>query len=314
MGDEAHPVARDHRAMAAGFVAELRRRGVLRAALAYAVAAFAILQVAEPVLHGLRLPDWMLTAVVIALGVGFPVTIVVSWAFDLTLRGFERAAPSVGRDLPAHASRWPLFAMTLAGVVLGAVGSWFVLRNEGRATAGPDGRVVVAVADFANETHDPELDGLSEILVGWLEQSRSLRVLTRGRLVELLRQTGREKAERIDEQMAREVGRRAGVRVLLLASIRQLGGSYAVELRAVDPEKDDYLFAVPERAAAKGDLFALMERLSDRVRERLRERPAEVESSKVQVEPVTRSFEAWQHYFRGKRSPRAESLPNSRWQ
>jgi tetratricopeptide (TPR) repeat protein len=308
-GDEARQAALDDSPMATGFVAELRRRGVLRAVLGYAFVAFAVLQVVEPVLHGLRLPDWTLTAVVIALAAGFPLTIVVSWAFDLTIRGFERATPSTSR-LP-HASRWPLLAMTFGGVVLGALGSWLVLRNEGRAAAGPDGRVVVAVADFANETRDPELDGLSEILVGWLEQSRTLRVLTRGRLVELLHQMGQDKTGRIDEQMARAVGRRAGVRVLLLASIRQIGGNYAVELRAVDPEKDDYLFAVPEHAKAKSDLFPLIERLSDRVRERIRERPAEVEAAKIKVDPLTSNFEAWERYFRGIREEEAFHFPEA---
>ena len=55
IGDEARPVAPVESAMAAGFVAELRRRGVLRALVAYSIIAFAVLQVAEPVLHGLRL-------------------------------------------------------------------------------------------------------------------------------------------------------------------------------------------------------------------------------------------------------------------
>src|SRR5436305_13122359 len=111
IGDETRAAAPGNRAMAAGFVAELRRRGVLRAVLAYAVIAFAVLQVVEPVLHGLHLPEWALTTVVIALAAGFPLTIVVSWAFDLTLRGFERAAPPTA-ELP-HASRWPLVAMAL---------------------------------------------------------------------------------------------------------------------------------------------------------------------------------------------------------
>ena len=64
--------------MAAGFAAELRRRGVVRAVIAYAVFAFAVLQVIEPVLHGLRLPDWTLSAIVLALATGFPVVIIVS--------------------------------------------------------------------------------------------------------------------------------------------------------------------------------------------------------------------------------------------
>jgi hypothetical protein len=55
-GDGARQATLDDEPMFAGFVAELRRRGVLRAVLAYAIVAFAVLQVVEPVLHGLRTP------------------------------------------------------------------------------------------------------------------------------------------------------------------------------------------------------------------------------------------------------------------
>jgi hypothetical protein len=79
-------------------------------------------------------------------------------------------------------------AALAVGVAL-AVG---YLRMRARLPAvGADGRVVVAVADFANDTKDPELDGLSLQLVTSLEQSRALRVLTRSRMSDILRQLGK---------------------------------------------------------------------------------------------------------------------------
>jgi tetratricopeptide (TPR) repeat protein len=294
-------------------IAEMKRRRMFRALLGYGIFAFAALQVIEPVMHGLDLPRWVLRVVVIALGAGLPLTILLSWVYDLKRTGIARAT-SQGVQGTARRAPWRLAGMVSAGAVLGAGLSWLALRQASPPVpaVGPDGRITVAVADFDNATQDPELDGLERVLVGWLEQSRTLRVITRGRLVELLRQSGKDGTERIDESLARELGRRTGVRVLLLASIRRLGESYAVELRAVDPEKEDYLFALaPERASAKADLFALLERLSDRIRERLRERPGDVEATKVKVEPATRSFEAWQHYLRGMREQDALHLPEA---
>jgi hypothetical protein len=150
----------------------------------------------------------------------------------------------------------------------------------------------VAVADFANETRDPELDGLSGLLITSLEQSRKLRVMTRGRMIDLLRQAGKGDSTRIDEALARDAGRRAGVRALLVASIQKLGDTYAVELRALDPERDEYLFTLSEKATAKNDLLPLMDRLSERVRHALQ--AGDRAGPAVQA---TSSLEAWRHYF-----------------
>ncbi|MBI5071257.1 MAG: protein kinase [Deltaproteobacteria bacterium] len=200
-------------------------------------------------------------------------------------------------------------ALLVAGgiaVVGGMVGSrWHGPRP--RPAAGADGRVVVAVADFANESQDPELDGLSVLLITSLEQSRSLRILTRGAMVASLRQLGKEASQRIDETLAREVGARVGASALLLGSVRKVGGVYAVEVRAVDPARDDYLFTVQEQASGKQGVLDALDRLSQRTRERLHETPDEVEATRIRVSDVTpASFAVWQHYFRGLREEEAE--------
>jgi tetratricopeptide (TPR) repeat protein len=295
---------------------------VVRAVVAYGLFAFATLQVAEPVLHALKLPDPWLTGLVALLGLGFPLTAALSWAFDLTRRGIVRTpeapmAGPVGSAGPAGATgsggpagssgaggaRSPRLAMagvTVVAAGLGALLSWLALRPPA-PVADADGRVSVAVADFANQTGEPALDALSGLLITSLEQSKKLKVLTRGRIIELLRQSGHEKVERIDEALARLVGGKAGVRALLLASIQRLGGRYVVELRALDTRQDHYLFTLREQAGDQAGILPLIDRLSERTRLELRESGAEVKAADIKVaEVVTPNLEAYRHFFRGK--------------
>ena len=65
---------------------------MIRALLGWGVVSFAVLQVAEPVLHAYHLPEWWLTVVVTILGGGFPVTVVLAWVFDLSAKGITRTA------------------------------------------------------------------------------------------------------------------------------------------------------------------------------------------------------------------------------
>ena len=80
---------------------ELKRRRVFRAVIGYAVAAFAILQIIEPVMHGLHWPDAVLSYVVVALAVGFPIVIALAWIFDVDAGRVVRTAPGRLRGLRA---------------------------------------------------------------------------------------------------------------------------------------------------------------------------------------------------------------------
>ena len=75
-------------------IAELQRRRVFHALVGYAIAAFAVLQIVEPVMHGLHWPDAVLSFVVVALAAGFPVVIALAWIFDVSAGVVERTPPS----------------------------------------------------------------------------------------------------------------------------------------------------------------------------------------------------------------------------
>ena len=169
-------------------------------------------------------------------------------------------------DRPRRVRRVALLAGVgiAVGLILAGLATWRVWERQI-----PGGRPTVAIADFANETGEKELDSISGLLITSLEQGTQLRVLTRGRMVDVLKQLGKGAVDRIDEPLAREVGKETRANALLLASIRKLGDAYVVEMRALDPLHDEYIFTVSDRATGKGAIFDLVDRLGAATRKRL---------------------------------------------
>jgi dienelactone hydrolase len=158
-----------------GWFAELKRRHVFRAVVGYGVAAFAVLQIIEPLMHGLHWPEKVLSYVIAALAAGFPVVIALAWLFDVKAGRIERTAPADASDvlkrfgdanpsrgsLPAYTPStqgWFLlmkglgaFRLALRAVVFLLVGTAVVLfiRRESRMR-------------WAREQAIPEIEGLIE--------------------------------------------------------------------------------------------------------------------------------------------------------
>ncbi|HET8734385.1 MAG TPA: hypothetical protein VFM45_11520, partial [Anaeromyxobacteraceae bacterium] len=192
--------------------------------------------------------------------------------------------------------------------LLGGIGAVLGLAVAGFATWRiwerqiPGGRPTVAVADFVNETGDSELDSISGLLITSLEQGTQLRVLTRGRMLDVLKQLGKEGVKRIDEPLAREVGMQARVDALLLATIRRLGDTIVVEMRALDPLHDEYVFTVREQAATKAGVFGMVDRLGATARRRLAGESREpLPESRISA-ITTASPRAWDLYFQAVRA------------
>jgi hypothetical protein len=128
--------------------AELKRRRVVRTLVGYGIASFAVLQIIEPVMHGLHWPETVLSYVVVALAAGFPVTITLAWIFDVKAGRIERSAPA------AIGPRGIRLALLLVGI--GALSAapglfyYFVMRGGGRSrsTEVSNSATGVALEDF----------------------------------------------------------------------------------------------------------------------------------------------------------------------
>jgi TolB-like protein len=169
------------------FVAELKRRRVIRALLGYGIFSFAVLQVIEPVLHAYDLSPWVLTAVVTTLAAGFPVAVILAWLFDLTADGVKRT-PSVGGPVELALSRGRLAALLLGvGILAGLPGvawySWKGLAEHRAAATTPAAVPSIAVLPFADlsPNHDQDYfsDGVTEEILNALARVKGLKVVGR---------------------------------------------------------------------------------------------------------------------------------------
>src|SRR5215471_13071900 len=102
---------------AATLISELKRRRVFRVLIGYGIAAFAVLQIIEPVMHGLHWPDAVLSYVVVALALGFPIVVVLAWIFDVKAGRVERTE-SVAPSSDGRSPSGVRLALLLVGIGL----------------------------------------------------------------------------------------------------------------------------------------------------------------------------------------------------
>src|SRR5262244_4432563 len=85
------------------FFAELKRRNVYKVAVAYAIVGWLSIQIATQVFPFLEIPNWVVRLVIVAVAIGFPIALVIAWAFELTPEGLKRTETADGA--PASRSR-----------------------------------------------------------------------------------------------------------------------------------------------------------------------------------------------------------------
>ena len=268
---------------------EMKRRRVFRALLGYGIAAFAILQIIEPVMHGLDLPAWVLSATVIALGLGFPITLVVSWAFDVKSWRVEKAGAPRGRLL---------VALLLLGVALGAPGvGWYFWKTHqpARAAAGSPSIAVLPFADLSPAKDQAWMcDGIAEEILDALYSVTGLRVAARSSSFQF-------KGKSAD---VREMAQTLGVSTLLEGSVRKMGDRLRVSARLVG--SDGYELWSDKFDRGLSDAFAIQEEIARSVAAALRLR--------VQADPARRTGttnpQAYEMYLRGKQYYRALGREN----
>ncbi len=130
----------------ASFLGEIKRRKVFQVAAVYAVVAWLTIQIVDVVSEPLNLPDWLDTVVIILLAVGFPIAVILAWAFDLTPEGIKADADVRARDVTAQLGGQRLNSV-LQALVLLAVG-FLVLDQYLFASRGPSSQATQGVRRF----------------------------------------------------------------------------------------------------------------------------------------------------------------------
>jgi adenylate cyclase len=197
----------------AGFIEELRKRRVVRAGIAYAVAGFVVLQAADLILNGLGAPPIAFKVLIIVVLLGFPLVLGLAWAFDLTPDGVQRAVGEKGSA-----------ARGVALVIVGMVIAFAAFAAYGGLSAKEDERErieSIGVLPFVNLSDDRGneyfSDGMTEELLNVLAKVPGLQVASRTSSFQF-------KGKSID---VGDAAAKLGVRSILEGSVRHRATAYA---------------------------------------------------------------------------------------
>ena len=242
------------------FFAELKRRNVYKVAVAYGVVAWLLMQIASQIFPFFEIPNWVVRLVVLLLIAGFPLALIIAWAFEVTPEGIKRTEAA---DAAGQRSRGVVWIyVVLIGVAL-SVGLFFVGRFTAghatprlseAATAIPEKSI--AVLPLVNESGDPKdeyfSDGLSEELIAALAQISGLKVI--GRSSSFRFKDRKEEPKTIGEKLGVSTlldgtVRKQGDRVRIVAALVNATDGIQLWTRTFDRELKD-IFAVQEEIAA----------------------------------------------------------------
>jgi len=265
---------------------ELKRRRVFRALVGYGIAAFAVLQIIEPVMHGLHWPDAVLSYVVVALALGFPIVIGLAWIFDVNEGRIERTAGKPA-DTRLRLALVAVGVLTAAPVLI----YYFFIRGRPAAVApaaeaGPS----IAVLPLVNLSSDKEQeyfsDGLSEELLNLLSKVSGLRVAAR---------TSAFAFKGKNEDVG-EIGHKLHVATILEGSVRKSGDQIRITTQLVNASNGYHLWSETYDRKLT-DVFAVQDEIARAVVAALRIKLMQAPSSQ---DRRTFSSEAYNQYLLGR--------------
>ena len=256
-----------------GFFEEVRRRKVYRVAAAYIIAAGGIIQLASAAFPAWELPNWALRLVIVLLLVGFPIALILAWAFDVTPQGI-RATPSVAVSPRTHRRR-NVIMLVATGVVVSAVAGFFLLP---RASARKIDKSI-AVLPFENLSDEKEnayfADGIQDDVLTNLSKIGDLKVISRTSVMQY-----RGKAPNI-----RDIGKALGVSTVLEGSVRREGNRVRVNVQLINAANDEHLWA-NNYDRDLTDVFAIQTDLAHEIANALQAKLSDTEKTQMERKPT----------------------------
>src|SRR4029077_15222753 len=164
------------------FFAEMKRCNVYKVAVAYVVAGWALAQGIAQVLPVFDIPNWVIRSIVVLIVIGFPVALVLAWAFELTPEGLKRTEAADAVQQRSRRRVW-IYVVIIGGLI--SVGLFFLGRYTAPSASGGSSTPVksIAVLPFENLSRDPDnayfTEGVQEEILTRLAKVADLRVIAR---------------------------------------------------------------------------------------------------------------------------------------
>ena len=296
------------------FIRELKRRNVIRVAIAYAVATWLLIEVSATTFPMLRLPEWTATFVAVLLMIGFPVALIFAWAYELTPEGLKKEKDIDRSESITHITGRKIDYIIIAALIL-ALGFFafdkFVLdpsRDAELVRAATEAvteqvsepgksetaEKSIAVLPFVNMSDDPGneyfSDGIAEELLNVLVRVEGLRVVSRTSSF----------AFKGKDIGIPSIAKELNVDHVLEGSVRKAGNKIRVTAQLIDVRTDSHLWSGTYDRELE-DIFAIQDEISGQIVQALKiALGAGEQEAMVHAQIPTENLEAYEHYLKGR--------------
>ena len=275
------------------FFAELKRRNVYKVAVAYAVVGWLLVQVSTQVFPFFEIPNWAIRLVVLVIIVGFPIALVIAWAFEITPEGIKRTEVADAAHEHSRGKTWIYVVIVAAAisVTLFFLGRYTVGSRTAISPNELSGKSV-AVLPFANLSRDPDnayfAAGIQDEIITRLSKIADLKVIS-------CTSTQRFKSSPDDVPA---IAGQLGVANILEGSVQRTGDQVRVNVQLIKGVTDTHLWAETfDRHLT--DIFAVESEIAKTIAETLRAKLSGSEQNAIAAKP-TENTEAYQLYLRGR--------------
>ena len=313
--------------MARSWLRELRRRHVFRVAAGYAVVGWLLIQIATQVFPFFHIPDWSVRLLVLLVLAGFPVALVLAWAFDATPHGIVRT-DSDGQPVLRRGANGTLLVGVIGGLLAIAVGLGYWWWHRGApvqvasnvaavpsstpATPSAAGHAdatttlalpqtmaglipvepkSIAVLPFENMSADPDnryfAEGMQDMILTKLADIGDLKVISRTSTEKYASRPGNLKA----------VARQLAVANILEGSVQKVGKQVLINVQLIDARSDDHLWA-QAYTRTLDNVFGVEGDVAQQIAQALHAKLSEREQQALSAKP-TQNADAWDAYLRG---------------
>src|ERR1700756_1378663 len=256
-----------------GFFEEVQRRKVYRVAAAYIIAAGVIIQIGSAVFAAWELPNWAFRLVVVLLLIGFPIALILAWAYDVTPQGIRvTSTPSV----PIARRRRNVIMLIGIGVIISAAAGFFLLPRVSARKIDKS----IAVLPFQNLSDEKEnayfADGIQDDILTNLSKIGDLKVISRMSVMSYRGEGVRN---------AREIGKALGVASLLEGSVRRIGNRVRVSVQLINANNDEHIWA-EDYDRDLTDVFAIQTDLAQKIASALQAKLSPHEKERLDRQPT----------------------------
>ena len=284
------------------FLSELKRRNVYKVALTYAIVSWLLIQIGSVVFETINSPDWVMQALLFFIVIGFPIALLLAWAFEMSPQGIIKTTSAAAEENPySERKKKSLTGNVVIGVLALIIIGQFIYNKYERNESGINGEIEksIAVMPFidmsANKDQEYLGDGLAENIITSLSGIKELKVIGRTSSFQF-------KGEKMD---LRDVGEKLQVATVLEGSVQKSGNKIRITAQLINVKDGSHIWS-EQYNREMTDIFAIQDEIALGITERLR-----ITLLKDSDKAPTRNIEAYENYLIGRHIQSETSIINA---